>query len=403
MAQPRATERVSTDPSFVITKCDGAGSRGPRSKGFSEETMKRREFLKAAGLTGVATAATGVAMPAIAQSMPELKWRCTSSFPKSLDTIYGAAEIFAKAVAEITDNKFQIQVFAAGEIVPGLNAADAVSNGTVEMCHTASYYYVGKDPTYAFGTAVPFGLNSRMQNAWMFFGGGIELMNDFYKKANIYALPCGNTGAQMGGWFRKEIKTAADFNGLKFRIGGYAGRVLQKLGCVPQQIAGGDIYPALEKGTIDAAEWVGPYDDEKLGFQKVAQFYYYPGWWEGSAMLHNFINVDKWNALTPTYKSVVRIASEMANTWMQSKYDAVNPAALKRLVAAGTKLTPFSTPVLEACLNAALELYHEVSATNADFKKVYDSMTAFRGDQYLWWQVAEYSNDTFMIRNRTKV
>jgi len=372
-------------------------------KAFSEETMKRREFLKAAGLTGVATAATGVAMPAIAQSMPELKWRCTSSFPKSLDTIYGAAEIFAKAVAEITDNKFQIQVFAAGEIVPGLNAADAVSNGTVEMCHTASYYYVGKDPTYAFGTAVPFGLNSRMQNAWMFFGGGIELMNDFYKKANIYALPCGNTGAQMGGWFRKEIKTAADFNGLKFRIGGYAGRVLQKLGCVPQQIAGGDIYPALEKGTIDAAEWVGPYDDEKLGFQKVAQFYYYPGWWEGSAMLHNFINIDKWNALTPTYKSVVRVASEMANTWMQSKYDAVNPAALKRLVASGTKLTPFSTPVMDACLNAALELYHEVSATNQDFKKVYDSMIAFRGDQYLWWQVAEYSNDTFLIRNRTKV
>ncbi|HSV24144.1 MAG TPA: twin-arginine translocation signal domain-containing protein, partial [Xanthobacteraceae bacterium] len=210
--------------------------------------MKRREFLKAAGLTGAA--ATAVAMPAIAQSTPELKWRCTSSFPKSLDTIYGGAEVFAKAVAELTDNKFQIQVFAAGEIVPGLNAADAVTNGTVEMCHTASYYYVGKDPTYAFATAVPFGLNSRMQNAWMFFGGGMELMNDFYKKANIYAFPCGNTGCQMGGWFRKEIKEASDFNGLKFRIGGYAGRVLQKLGCVPQQIAGGDIYPALEKGTI---------------------------------------------------------------------------------------------------------------------------------------------------------
>jgi TRAP-type mannitol/chloroaromatic compound transport system substrate-binding protein len=372
-------------------------------KAFLEETMKRREFLKAAGLTGVATAATGVAMPAIAQSMPELKWRCTSSFPKSLDTIYGAAEIFAKAVAEITDNKFQIQVFAAGEIVPGLNAADAVTNGTVEMCHTASYYYVGKDPTYAFATAVPFGLNSRMQSAWMDFGGGMELMNEFYKKANIYGIPCGNTGCQMGGWFRKEIKAPSDFNGLKFRIGGYAGRVLQKLGCVPQQIAGGDIYPALEKGTIDGAEWVGPYDDEKLGFQKVAPFYYYPGWWEGSAMLHNFINIDKWNSLTPTYKAVVRAASDVAHTWMQAKYDAVNPAALKRLVASGTKLMPFSTPVMEACLNAALELYHEVSATNPDFKKVYESMTAFRGDQYLWWQVAEYSNDTFMIRNRTKV
>jgi TRAP-type mannitol/chloroaromatic compound transport system substrate-binding protein len=361
--------------------------------------MKRREFLKVAG---VGAAATVVAKPAIAQSMPELKWRCTSSFPKSLDTIYGTAQAFAKAVAEVTDNKFQIQVFASGEIVPGLNAADAVTNGAVEMCHTASYYYVGKDPTYAFGTAVPFGLNSRMQNAWMYFGGGMELMNDFYKKANIYAIPCGNTGCQMGGWFRKEIKDAADFNGLKFRVGGYAGRVLQKLGAVPQQIPGGDIYAALERGTIDAAEWVGPYDDEKLGLQKVAQYYYYPGWWEGSAMLHNFINLEKWNSLSPTYKSVVRTCSEMANTWMQSKYDAVNPGALKRLVAAGAKLTPFPTPVMDACLKASLELYHEVSAANPDFKKAYDAMIAYRGDQYLWWQVAEYTNDTFLIRNRTK-
>src|ERR1700741_2008257 len=198
--------------------------------------MKRREFITGAGL-GVAGAA--VAAPAIAQSMPELKWRLTSSFPKSLDTIYGASEVFAKAVAEATDNKFQIQVFAAGEIVPGLQALDAVSNGTVEMCHTASYYYVGKDPTYAFGTAVPFGLNSRMQTAWMDFGGGLELMNDFYKKANIYGIPCGNTGCQMGGWFRKEIKEPGDFNGLKMRIGGFAGRVLTQLGRVPPPLAGG--------------------------------------------------------------------------------------------------------------------------------------------------------------------
>ena len=205
--------------------------------------MKRRDFLKSAGI-GAATVA--VASPAIAQSAPEIKWRLTSSFPKSLDTIYGAAEVFAKAVAEATDNKFQIQVFAAGEIVPGLSAADAVQNGTVEMCHTASYYYFGKDPTFAFGTVVPFGLNTRMQNAWMFFGGAMDLMNDFYKKFNIYGIPAGNTGAQMGGWFRKEIKEVSDFNGLKMRIGGFAGTVLQKLGAVPQQIAGGDIYPALE-------------------------------------------------------------------------------------------------------------------------------------------------------------
>src|ERR1044072_6994443 len=235
--------------------------------------MKRREFLKTAG---AGAAATAIAAPAIAQSMPETKWRLTSSFPKSLDTIFGASEVFAKAVAEATDNKFQIQVFAAGEIVPGLQAADAVSTGTVEMCHTASYYYVGKDPTYAFGTAVPFGLNSRMQTAWQYFGGGMELMNDFYKKFNIYGIPAGNTGAPMGGWFRKEIKEVSDINGLTFRIGGFAGRVISKLGVVPQQIAGGDIYPALEKGTLDACEWVGPYDDEKLGFHKVAKYMDFP-------------------------------------------------------------------------------------------------------------------------------
>ena len=154
--------------------------------------------------------------------------------------------------------------------MPALQAADAVTNGTVEMCHTASYYYVGKDPTYAFGTAVPFGLNARMQNAWFYHGGGNELLNEFYKKASIYALPGGNTGCQMGGWFRKEITTVADLQGIKMRIGGFAGQVMSKLGVVPQQIGGGDIYPALEKGTIDAAEWVGPADDEKLGFNKGA-------------------------------------------------------------------------------------------------------------------------------------
>jgi TRAP-type mannitol/chloroaromatic compound transport system substrate-binding protein len=359
--------------------------------------MKRRQFMTAAGL---GLAASAIAKPAIAQSMPELKWRLTSSFPKSLDTIYGAAEIFAKSVAEATDNKFQIQVFAAGEIVPGLQAADAVTNGTVEMCHTASYYYVGKDPTFAFGTAVPFGLNQRMMDAWMYSGGGLDLMNGFYKKYNIHAIPAGNTGAQMGGWFRKEIKDVGDLKGLKFRIGGFAGRVVQKLGVVPQQLAGGDIYPALEKGTLDAAEWVGPYDDEKLGFQKVAQYYYYPGWWEGGPMLHNFVNIGKWNELPKNYQAIVYAASHIANTMMMARYDAGNPAALRRLVAGGAQLRPFPQPVMEACYKAATEVYSETSAGNADFKKIYEAMTAFRGDQYLWWQVAEYGFDTFMIRAR---
>jgi len=227
-------------------------------------------------------------------------------------------------------------------------------------------------------------------------------MNDFYKKFNIYGIPAGNTGAQMGGWFRKEIKDVSDLNGLKMRIGGFAGRVISKLGVVPQQIAGGDIYPALEKGTLDACEWVGPYDDEKLGFQKVAQFYYYPGWWEGGPMIHNFINIDKWNGLPPAYKSLVRTASSMANEWMQARYDAQNPAALKRLVATGAQLRPFPQPVMDASLRAAFELYAEVGKTNADFKKAFDAMLAFRNDEYLWWQVAELTYDNYLVRNRTR-
>jgi TRAP-type mannitol/chloroaromatic compound transport system substrate-binding protein len=362
--------------------------------------MKRRQFLKNAGL-GVAGAAV-VSAPAIAQSMPEIKWRMTTSWPKSLDTIYGACEIFSKAVAEATDNKFQIQVFAAGEIVPGLQAADAVTAGTVEMCNTASYYYFGKDPTFTFGTALPFGLNKRMIDAWMFYGGGNELMNDFYKKYGIYAIPAGNTGAQMGGWFRKEIKEPSDLNGLKMRIGGFAGRILAKLGLVAQQIAGGEIYPALERGTLDACEWVGPYDDEKLGFQKVARYYYYPGWWEGGPMLHNFINIAKWNELPKNYQSIVHSVSTVANTMMTAKYDASNPAALKRLIAGGAQLRAFPPAVMDASFKAANELYAEISASNADFKKVYDSVVAFRGDQYLWWQVAEYGFDSFLIRSRSR-
>ena len=361
--------------------------------------MKRRQFIKVAG---VGMAATAVAAPAIAQSSPEVKWRLTSSFPKSLDTIFGASEVLSKLVSEATDGKFQIQVFAAGELVPGLQAADAVQNSTVECCHTASYYYVGKDPTFAFGTAVPFGLNSRMENAWFYHGGGQEMLNEFYKKYNIYSLPGGNTGAQMGGWFRKEIKTVADLNGLKMRIGGLAGRVLQKLGSVPQQIAGGDIYPALEKGTIDGAEWIGPYDDEKLGFYKVAKYYYYPGWWEGGAMLHNFINLEKWNSLPKNYQAIVKAASNRANEYMMARYDVQNPAALKRLVASGAVLRPFTEPVLDAVFKSATETYDEISAQNADFKKVYESTKAFRADSYLWFQLSENTFDTYMMIQQRK-
>jgi len=362
--------------------------------------MQRRSFLKKAA---VGAAAGTIAAPAIAQSQPSIQWRLAASWPKSLDTLFGGVELIAKRVSDMTDGKFQIRPFAGGEIVPGLQVLDAVQAGTVEMGHTSSYYYFGKDPAFAFGTSIGFGPNARQNYSWWYFGGGAEAMAPLFKEYGCIAMPAGNTGCQMGGWFRKEVKSVADLNGLKFRIGGMAGLILAKLGVVPQMIAGSDIYPALEKGTVDGAEWVGPYDDEKLGFNKVAQYYYYPGWWEGGAMLHNFINIEKWNALTPTYKSIVKTASMAAHEWMQAKYDAANPAALKRLVAAGTQLRPFPPTVMDACLKSSLELYKEVAATNEDFKKILESTMAFRNDQYLWWQVAEYTYDTFLIRNRTRV
>ncbi len=366
---------------------------------MSDVEMKRRDLLK---VGAAVAAATAVASPAIAQSSPTIKWRLASSFPKSLDTIYGGAEQLSKYVAEMTDNKFQIQVFAAGELVPGLQALDATSNGTVEMSHTVSYYYVGKDPTFAIFSSVPFGLNTRMQNSWLDQGGGNELANEFYKRYGVVGMACGNTGTQMGGWFRKEIKTVADLQGLKMRIGGIAGQVLAKVGVVPQQLAAGDIYPSLEKGTVDAAEWVGPYDDEKLGFQKVAKYYYYPGFWDGGPTIHAFTNLEKFNSLPKHYQAILTSAAAHVNGWTTARYDMQNPSALKRLVAGGTQLRPFTNEVLEACLKATNELWAEISAKNADFKKVIDAMQAYRADQYLWWQVAEYTNDSFMIRSRKR-
>lgn len=358
--------------------------------------MKRRQFLKVAA---AGSAASAIASPAIAQSAPTIKWRMPCSWPKSLDTLYGACETMAKAVSDATDGKFQIQVFAAGEIIPALQVVDAVQNGTVEIGHTASYYYFGKDPTFAFGTSVAFGPNQRLNQGWFRLGGGKEVLNEFYKNYNQMALLAGNTGCQMGGWYRKEINTLDDLKGLKMRIGGFPGRVLQKLGGVPQQIAGGDIYPALEKGTIDAAEWVGPYDDEKLGFYKVAPHYYYPGWWEGGSMLFAMVNLEKWNSLPKPYQAVLEQAAAYANEWCVAKYDQANPQALRRLLAGGAKLHGFSQPIMEASYKAAMELHAEISKENASFKKVNDSLMDYTRNGYQWFQVAEYGYDTFMIRH----
>src|SRR4029453_1473655 len=328
--------------------------------------MKRRSFLKNTGLAGILAAGSA---PAFAQAAPEVKWRCATSWTKSLDTLFGGPEVISKRCASATNGKFQIQVFAAGEIVPGLQVLDAVQNGTVQCAHTAPYYFFGKDPTFAFSCAIPFGLNCRQQNAWMYHGGGLELMREFMKEYNVYPIPAGNTGAQMGGFFPKELKTGADMKGLKMRIGGSAGVVMQKLGLVPQQIAGGDIYPALEKGTIDAAEWVGPYDDEKLGLYKVAKYYYYPGWWEGGPELDLFVNLKAWSELPKETQAILEAACAEANTDMMAKYDALNPPALRRLVAAGVQLRPYPREIMQACHKAGVGGYAEFAPTNRKFKK----------------------------------
>jgi TRAP-type mannitol/chloroaromatic compound transport system substrate-binding protein len=358
--------------------------------------MQRRDFLKKASLGAAAGAASTLAAPAIADSAPNIKWRLTSSFPKSLDTIFGSAEVLANRLRAITNGKFDIRVFAGGEIVPGLQALDAVQQGTVEVCHTCSYYYVGKDKAFGFGTAVPFGMNARQMNAWVYYGGGQKILDDFYAAYNVRSFPGGNTGTQMGGWFRKEVKTLADVKGLKMRIAGLGGNVFSQLGVVPQQIAGGDIYPALEKGTIDAAEWVGPYDDEKLGFYKVAKNYYYPGWWEPGPMIHFFVNKKEWDKLPKDYQAAFEAAAHEANEMMLAEYDHKNPIALAKLLQSGVKLRKFSDEILEAAYKAAQQLYADESAKNPAFKKIYVEYEKYRKAQNAWFSVAENRMDSFL-------
>jgi TRAP-type mannitol/chloroaromatic compound transport system substrate-binding protein len=354
--------------------------------------MDRRQLIKNAGIAGVLAA--GVAPAVHAQAA--IRWRLASSFPKSLDTIFGAAEVFAAKVKVMSGGKFEISVHAAGELMPAFGVVDGVQQGSVEAAHTAPYYFFGKDECFALGCAIPFGLNSRQMTAWMYDGNGLKLMREFYAKYNIVNFPGGNTGAQMGGWFRKEIKSLKDIKGMKMRIGGFGGKVLERIGGVPQNIPGGDIYPALEKGTIDAAEWVGPYDDKKLGFNKVAPFYYYPGWWEGGPQLDFFINNKAFEALSAENKAIVESAAAYAHTFMQAKYDVLNPGALRELVGLKTKLRAYPTDVMNAAFKEAMALYNELSAKNESWKKIYADFSKFRADQNLWFRFTEATFDKFM-------
>ncbi len=349
------------------------------------QSISRRHFARvaAAGLTVAAA-------PAMAQLTSEtVRWRLTSSFPKNLDTLFGAATTISRVVGELTDGKFVIQLFAAGEIVPGLQVLDAVSNATVECGQTYTGYYIGKEPAMIFDGSLPFGLTPRQHNAWLLFGDGRKLMDEVYDSFGVVALPCGQTGGQMFGWFRKELKTTADFQGLKMRTAGFGGRVMAKLGVVPQQIAGGDIYPALEKGTIDACEWVGPYDDEKLGFHKVAKYYYTPGVMELEAVNQLFVHKAAWAALPPAYQAALRYACWYAATEMLASYDAKNAVAINRVVAAGAQLSVLPPEIIKALRGALESVLDEEAAKSDRFKKILTNWRQFRAEQHRWFGIAD--------------
>jgi TRAP-type mannitol/chloroaromatic compound transport system substrate-binding protein len=355
--------------------------------------MDRRSLIKRGGIAGVL--ATGIAPAVHAQAA--VRWRLASSFPKSLDTIFGSAETFSRTVKALSGGKFEVSVHAAGELMPAFGVVDAINNGTIEMAQTAPYYFTGKDSIFAFGCAVPFGLNARQMDAWMEHGNGRKLMDAFYAKYNMKSFSAGNTTTQMGGWYRKEIKSVADLKGLKMRLGGgLFGEAMAKLGVVAQNMPAGEVYQALEKGTLDATEFVGPYDDEKLGFNKVAPYYYYPGWWEGGAELEFFVNNKAFDALSAENKAIVDAATQVAARDMTAKYDALNPAALKRLVAAKTQLKPFSKDLMDAGYKASMEVFAEHEAKSPEFKKIHQDMRAFQRDQILWSRFSEYRYDSYM-------
>ncbi|WP_435102673.1 TRAP transporter substrate-binding protein [Arhodomonas sp. AD133] len=359
--------------------------------------MKRRDFVKTAGLGAVAGAAS-VGAPYVHAQSPRVRWRMATSWPTSLDTIFGGAEHIAERVKELTGGRFDIRPYAGGELVGGLQVLDAVQAGTVQAGHTASYYYVGKNPALAIDTTIPFGFTARMQNAWMYQAGGIELMNDeVFSDFNIYAYPAGNTTCQMGGWFRREVPDLASLKGLKMRIPGFGGKVMDSLGVNVQTLAAAEIFPALERGVIDATEWVGPYDDEKLGFYQAAEYYYAPSWWEPSAQLSVYFNRDEFDKLPKDYQNALRVAAAESNQLMISRYDTRNPAALKRLLDKGVKLRTYSDEIMAAAQKNAFEMYEDLASENETWAKVYRQWKEFRDSQYAWYGVAEHSYTSFAV------
>jgi TRAP-type mannitol/chloroaromatic compound transport system substrate-binding protein len=354
--------------------------------------MDRRNILGGAALAGLA-------MPSLARAQAQVRWRMATAWPRSLDTIYGSVEQLCRRVGQLSEGRFVITPFPGGEIVPALQTFDAVQNGAVECGHVLTANFIGKDINFAFDGGLPFGLNARQQVAWLAEGGGLPLLRSLFARYNVVQFPCGNVGVQMGGFFRKEIREVADLSGLKMRIGGIGGRILAKFGAAPQQLAASDIYSALERGTIDATEWIGPHDDEKLGFHRIAKFYYYPGWWEGSAQITALCSQPAWEALPQGFRDMFETACNEQTLQMLARYDIRNPEALRRMVAQGVQIRPFPRPVMDAAYRASFELFEELAQQNADFRSLYGSWRPFLETSNSWMRIAEFSLDAYRYSN----
>jgi TRAP-type mannitol/chloroaromatic compound transport system substrate-binding protein len=325
-----------------------------------------------------------------ASDLPEIEWDMATSWPISLDTLYGSATFFAERVAAMTGGRFTINAAPAGELVPALEILQSVQTGAVASGHTASYYYVGIDPITQLSTCVPFGLNARGHLSWLMEGGGSGLLEPIFRdRFGVVPIPAGNTGCQMGGWFNKEINSVDDLGGLVFRIPGLGGTALANLGVNVQVLPGGEIYQALETGAIDGAEWVGPYDDLQLGLDKVSSYYYYPGWWEPGPSLDVMCPADEFDALPEEYQEVLRSAGFHAYSWALAKYDALNPPALQTIQDSGIEVRPYPDDVLQAASGAIDELLDEYAAADPDYDEVLTSYRSFRDAVGPWYGLAE--------------
>lgn len=368
------------------------------------ERLNRRTFVKRAtvGAAG-ASLACGPTSPATSEgdgsstvSGPEVNWRIATSFTPNLDLLHGAAERLAQRVSALTGGRFSIRVYAAGELVPALQVMDAVQQGTVQAGYTGGYYYIGKNAALAFESTVPFGLSARQQIAWWFHGGGQDLVSEIYADFGIVPLMAGNTGAQMGGWYREPIGSLADLQGLRFRIPGIGGEIMSRLGVTVQVLGAGDIYPALERGAIDATEWVGPYDDEKLGFYEIAPNYYYPGWWEPGLAATLQVGRRAWDALPDSYQQVLEAVSREMVMDQLSRYDAENPKALNRLINEhGVALHRYPDDIMEAAWRESNAYLEEQAAGDPSFRRVFDSWRVFRRDAFRWFAGNELGYASF--------